>query len=77
MTTATIQKELKKVIETQRRFEVELGLVKKAIDEHAFEEVRPEYLKKLAKIDAAMDKGKGIKFQNRQELKRYFDKLES
>ena len=72
MTTATIERELHKVVETQKRFEVELSVIKKAIDEHAFEEVRPEYLKKLARIDAEMDKGKGFKLHTRQDLKKFF-----
>lgn len=75
MTTATIQKELKKIAETQKHFEVELNMIKKAIDEHAFEEVRPEYLKRLARIDAEMDKGKGVKLRTHQDLKKFFTNL--
>ena len=75
MTTATIQKELKKVIETQKHFEVELNFIKKAIDEHAFEEVRPEYLKKLEKISREVKNGKGVRFNSPRELKNYFKKL--
>ena len=37
MTTATIQKELQKIAETQKHFEAELNMRKKAIYEHAFE----------------------------------------
>lgn len=75
MTTATIEKELHKVVETQKKFEVELSMLKKAIDEHAFEEVRPEYLKKLNRISAEMKKGKGIRFNSAKELRNYFQKL--
>ena len=75
MTTATIQKELKRVIDTQKKFEYELNMIKKAIDEHAFEEVRPEYLKKLEKISREMKNGKGIKFSSSKELRDYFQKL--
>lgn len=75
MTTATIQKELKRVLETQKRFEVELNMIKRAVDEHAFEEVRPEYLKKLNRISTEMKKGKGIRFNSPKELKDYFQKL--
>lgn len=75
MTTATIEKELHKVVETQKRFEVELNMIKKAIDEHAFEEVRPEYLKKLERISMGMKNGKGIRISSQKELKDYFQKL--
>ena len=75
MTTAIIERELHKVLETQKRFEVELSMIKKAIDEHAFEEVRPEYLKKLNRISMEMKRGKGVRFGSPQELKDYFQKL--
>lgn len=75
MTTAMLQKEIKEVKQTQKKLELELNIIKKVIDEHAFEEMRPEYLKKLQKIDASINKGKGIKFHSQKELKNYFENL--
>ena len=75
MTTAMLQKEIKEVKQTQKRIEVELNMIKKAIDEHAFEEIGPEYLKKLQKIDASINNGKGIKFNSYKELRNYFKNL--
>ncbi|MEK7502950.1 MAG: hypothetical protein AAB556_00715 [Patescibacteria group bacterium] len=75
MTTATLQREINEVKKTQKRLELELNTIKKIIDEHAFEEIRPEYLKKLDKISAEINKGKGIKFSSQKELKNYFKNL--
>lgn len=70
-----LQKEIKEVKQTQKRLEIELNILKKAVDEHAFEEVRPEYLKKLQRIEASMNKGKVIKFSSQKELINYFKNL--
>lgn len=54
---------------------MELGVLKMAINEHALEEIRPEYLKELEKINAGIEKGKGIKFSSQKELRNYFKNL--
>lgn len=75
MTTAMLQREIKEVKQTQKRIEIELNMLKKAVNEHAFEEIRPEYIKKIEKISVEMGKGKGTKFSSKKELKNYFKNL--
>ena len=70
-----LQKEIREVKQTQKRIETELNIIKKIIDDYAFEEVRPEYLKRLKKIDASIKQGGGRAFKNPTELKKYFESL--
>lgn len=75
MTTAILQREIREIEQTQQLLEVKLNVLKKAIDEHEFEEVRPEYLKRLKMIDTSIKQGEGRIFKNSTELKKFFESL--
>ena len=75
MTTAMLYKEIKEVKATQRRLETEFNILKKAINGHLFEDLRPEYLKKLERITFSTNKGMGKKFSSQKGLKSYFKNL--
>ena len=76
MTTITIsKKEYLKIIKTQEKLEEKLDLLQKMFKEEIQDEIRPEYVKKLDRIDAEIDKGKGVKFSSISEMKKYLRSL--
>ncbi|MEK9209433.1 MAG: hypothetical protein AAB926_01225 [Patescibacteria group bacterium] len=76
MTTITISKnEYLKIIKTQEKLEEKLDLLQKMFKEEIQDEIRPEYVKKLDRIDAEIDKGKGVKFSSISEMKKYLRSL--
>lgn len=70
-----LQREINEVKQTQKRIELELNIIKRVIDKHAFEEIRPDYLKKLQRIKASVENGKGIRLNSQKELRNYFENL--
>lgn len=70
-----IKRELRDLKKRQARLEGALfALLQK--DPHEYEEIRPEYLKKLERITKDMDKGNGVTvLHNRKELREFFRTL--
>lgn len=76
MTTVTIPKnEYLKIVETQEKLREKLDLLQKMFEEEIQEEIRPEYAKKLDRISADLDKGRGVRFLNAREAKKYLRNL--
>lgn len=78
MATITISKsEYSKIIETQEKMKKDLILLKKMFHDEicGCEEVRPEYIKKLERIDKEIDKGKCTRFSSVSEMKKYLSNL--
>ena len=77
MTTITIPKtEYLKIVKTQEELKKRVDLLQKMFfDAEEDREVRPEYIKKLERIDASLDKGKGVRFLSANEAKKYLINL--
>ena len=76
MTTFTIPKnEYLKIVENQEKLRKKVDLLQKILKEEIQDEIRPEYARKLDHISADLDKGKGIRFLDAKEAKRYLKNL--
>lgn len=76
MNTVVIPKtEYLKIIKTQESLKKKVNMLQKMVEEEIQEEVRPEYIKKLDRLDAEMDKGKGTRFLSAEEAKEYLKNL--
>lgn len=76
MGTITIPKtEYQNIIKSQVKLSRRLDLMQKMISEFITDEISPEYVKKLNRISAQMDKGEGIRFSNPKEMKKYLSNL--
>ena len=73
MNTITIPvKEYKQSIQMQKSILSRLDLLQKFIFESSKDEINPEYMEKLAKIEKGLSAGKGIKLKNKSEIKKFF-----
>lgn len=77
MATITIPKsEYSKIVKTQEELKKKVDLLQKMFfDTEEYREVRPEYIKKLERIDAEIDKGKCVRFSGAAEMKKYLRNL--
>ncbi|MDP2767890.1 MAG: hypothetical protein Q8O41_10675 [Candidatus Methanoperedens sp.] len=76
MNTITIPKsEYSKIVRTQEALKKRVDLLQKMFKEEICEEVRPEYIKKLERIDKEIDKGKCTRFSSAAEMKKYLRNL--
>jgi len=78
MTTITIPKnEYLKIIKTQEELKEKVNWLQKMFHGEFCDcdEVRPEYAKKLDRLDANLDKGKGVRFLSATEMKKFLRTL--
>ncbi|MBU3926067.1 hypothetical protein KJ763_02775 [Patescibacteria group bacterium] len=77
MATITIPKsEYSKIVRTQEELKKKVSLLQKMfLDAEEDREVRPEYIKKLERIDAEINKGKCIRFSSVAEMRKYLRNL--
>lgn len=76
MTTITIPKtEYMKIVKTQEELKNKVNLLQKMFQNEICEEIRPEYIKKLERLDREIDKGKCVRFTSVSEMKKYLHNL--
>ena len=76
MTTITIPKtEYKEIIKTQEKLSQKLDLIQRMIIELIRDEINSQYSKKINRLSQEIDQGKGIKFSNLREMKKYLNSL--
>ena len=61
------------ILDTQEQFRDDLTRLQKIVSYYiAQDELNPTYIKRLSKIEKGLSLGKGVKFKNRKEVKRFF-----
>lgn len=63
------------ILNTQQKLRIDLSRLQKVVSSLVQDEVSPEYLTKLSKIEAGLSAGKGTFFKNKGELKKFFSSL--
>lgn len=63
------------ILDTQEKLRGDLTRLQKIVSYIAQDEVSPEYLSKLSKIETGLSAGKGFKFKNKGEIKKFFTSL--
>jgi len=76
MNTVTLPKnKYMQILNTQEKLRGDLTRLQKLVFNIAQDEVRPEYIAKLNKIEKGLSSGKGLKFRNKSQIKKYFSLL--
>ncbi len=63
------------ILNTQEKLRDDLNHLQKVVSYIAQDEVSPEYMTKLSKIERGLFVGKGIKLKNKSEVKKFFNSL--
>ena len=63
------------ILDTQEKLRGDLTRLQKIVSFISQDEVTPEYITKLSKIEKGLSMGKGVKFQNKSEIKIFFSAL--
>lgn len=76
MNTITLPKsKYVQILDTQEKLRGDLSRLQKIVSHIAEDEVNSKYLAKLSKIEVGLSAGKGIKFKNKSEIKKFFASL--
>ena len=60
------------ILNTQEKLRGDLTNLQKIVSYIAQDEVSPEYIARLTKIEKGLSNGKGIKLKNKNEIKKFF-----
>ncbi len=63
------------ILSTQDKFQVDLSRLERMVSYMVQDEVSPVYMTRLSKIEKGLSAGKGVKFKNKSELKKFFRSL--
>lgn len=63
------------ILNTQEKLRGDLTRLQKVVSYIAQDEVNPVYMTRLAKIEKGLSAGKGIKFKNKAEVRKFFRAL--
>lgn len=76
MNTITIPKsEYLKIVKTQEELQEKVGMLQRTLEIVARDEFKPAYIKKLDNISASFDRGRGVRFLDSKNAKRYLKNL--
>ena len=76
MNTITIPKnKYLQILETQEKLRGDVNRLQIIVSSLTQDEVSPEYLASLSKIERGLSAGKGIAFKNKTEIKKFFKVL--
>ena len=76
MNTVTLPKnQYMQILNTQEKLRGDLTRLQTIVSYIAQDEVTPQYIKRLSKIERGLSLGKGTKFKNRSEVKKFFHSL--
>ena len=63
------------ILDTQEKLRGDLTRLQKIVSYIAKDEVSPLYMARLSKIEKGLSTGKGIRFKNKNEVKKFFHSL--
>ena len=63
------------ILDTQEKLRGDLTRLQNIVYHIAQDEIKPEYIKRLSKIEKGLSLGKGMKFKNKNEVKNFFSSL--
>jgi hypothetical protein len=63
------------ILNTQEKLRGDLTRLQKIVSYIAQDEVSPEYIARLTKIEKGLAAGRGIKLKNKSEIKKFFRSL--
>ena len=63
------------ILNTQEKLRGDLTRLQKVVSYLSQDEVTPEYINRLSKIEKGLSMGKGIKFKTKTEIKNFFSAL--
>lgn len=63
------------ILETQEKLRGDLTRLQKIVSYIAQDEVNPEYVMRLSRIEKGLSAGRGVKFKNKSEVKKFFKAL--
>jgi hypothetical protein len=76
MNTITFPKnKYTQILDTQEKLRGDLTRLQKIVSCLALDEVSPLYMTRLSKIEKGLSLGKGTKFKNKSEIKRFFSSI--
>ena len=76
MNTVTLPKnQYMRILDTQEKFRDDLTRLQKIVSTIAQDEVSSLYMTRLSKIEKGLSAGKGVKFKNKSEIKKFFRSL--
>jgi len=76
MNTVTLPKnQYVNILNTQAKLRGDLTRLEKIVSIIAQDELNPKYITKLSRIERGISAGKGVKFKNRSEIKKFFHSL--
>ncbi|MBI5798943.1 MAG: hypothetical protein HZB10_03350 [Candidatus Yonathbacteria bacterium] len=76
MNTITLPKsKYVQILDTQEKLRGDLSRLQKIVFHIAEDSVNSKYLAKLSKIETGLSNGKGTKFRNKSEIKKFFASL--
>ena len=76
MNTVTLPKnQYMQILNTQEKLRGDLTRLQTIVSYIAQDELTPKYIKRLSKIEKGLSFGKGIKFKNKSEIKKFFRSL--
>lgn len=76
MSTVTLPKnQYMRILDTQEELREDLTRLQKIVSYISQDEISSEYTKRLSKIEKGLSMGKGAKFKNKSEVKKFFSSL--
>lgn len=60
------------ILNTQEKLRSDLTRLQKIVSYIAQDEINPLYMARLSKIEKGLSAGKGLKFKNKAEVKKFF-----
>ncbi|MFZ1020009.1 MAG: hypothetical protein WAN61_03415 [Minisyncoccia bacterium] len=76
MNTVTLPKyQYMQILDTQEKLRGDLTRLQKIVSFISQDEVSPEYITRLSKIEKGLSLGGGVKFKNKSEIKKFFTAL--
>ena len=67
--------EYMQILNTQEKLRGDLTRLQKIVTYIAQDELNSEYIKKIYKIEKGLSGGKGVKFKNKSEIRKFFFSL--
>ena len=76
MNTITLPKnQYTQILDTQEKLRGDLTRLEKIVSFIAHDELNRDYITRLSKIEKGLSGGKGTKFKNKREIKKFFSLL--
>ena len=63
------------ILDTQEKLRGDLTHLQQIVSYIARDEINPEYQKRISKIEKELSAGKGVRFKNKNDIKKFFRSL--